>query len=318
VVSAGPDQTITLPSAATLDGTVSDDGLPNPPGTVTTTWSQVSGPGAVTFGNASAVDTTASFSVDGVYTLRLSASDSALSTSDELIVTVNPASPVNQAPVVSAGPDQTITLPSAAALDGTVSDDGLPNPPGTVTTTWSQVSGPGAVTFGNAGAVDTTASFSVDGVYTLRLSADDGALSANDELIVTVNPASPVNQPPTAVISGPVTAVVSQTVAFDAGSSSDPDGSIVSYAWSFGDGATANDVSVSHMYTQMGDYLVSLTVTDDGGLTATSEYIIHIAQAAAAQLNQPVRGGDALSTAARGAANRLAPLSRFLRGGLVE
>ena len=189
-VNAGSNQMITLPSTATLDGTVSDDGLPNPPGAVTTTWSQVSGPGTVSFGNANAVDTTASFSTNGVYTLRLTANDSALSNSDEVVVTVNPPSSGNTAPVVSAGSDQTITLPSTAALDGTVSDDGLPNPPGAVTTTWSQVSGPGTVSFGDANAVDTTASFSVEGTYTLRLTASDSVLSNSDDVVVTVNPTS--------------------------------------------------------------------------------------------------------------------------------
>jgi hypothetical protein len=62
----------------------------------------------------------------------------------------------NQAPVVNAGLDQTITLPASANLDGTVSDDGLPNPPGTVTTTWSQLSGPSLVTFSDIHAVATT------------------------------------------------------------------------------------------------------------------------------------------------------------------
>jgi hypothetical protein len=152
---------------------------------VTTTWSKVSGPGTVTFGNASAVDTTASFSVDGVYTLRLTANDSALSTSDNVVITVNPSG-TNTAPVVSAGMDQTVTLPSNANLDGTASDDGLPTPPA-LTTTWSQVTGPGTVSFGNASAVDTTASFSVDGVYTLRLTADDSAFSTSDDVIITVN-----------------------------------------------------------------------------------------------------------------------------------
>jgi hypothetical protein len=87
--------------------------------------------------------------------------------------------------VVNAGPDQTITLPSNATLDGTVTDDGLPTPPA-LTTTWSKVSGPGTVTFGNASAVDTTATFSVDGVYTLRLTANDGDLTTSDDVIVTV------------------------------------------------------------------------------------------------------------------------------------
>ena len=92
----------------------------------------------------------------------------------------------NQPPVVSAGVDQTVTLPASASLDGTVTDDGLPNPPGAVTTTWSRVSGPGTVTFGNPAAVDTTASFSAAGTYVLRLTANDGALTSFDEVTVTV------------------------------------------------------------------------------------------------------------------------------------
>jgi hypothetical protein len=96
------------------------------------------------------------------------------------------ASPTNQAPSVSAGPDQTVTLPSSASLSGSASDDGLPNPPGSLTTTWSKVSGPGTVTFGNASALATTASFSTAGAYVLRLSASDGVLSSSDDLTVTV------------------------------------------------------------------------------------------------------------------------------------
>jgi len=65
----------------------------------------------------------------------------------------------NQLPTVDAGPDQAVTLPATASLDGTVTDDRLPNPPGRVTTTWTLVSGPGKVTFANSRAVDTTASF---------------------------------------------------------------------------------------------------------------------------------------------------------------
>jgi hypothetical protein len=93
----------------------------------------------------------------------------------------------NQPPGVDAGPDQAVTLPAAASLDGTVTDDGMPNPPGAVTTTWSLVSGPGTVTFADPNAVDTTASFSGAGTYVLRLTADDGGFVASDEVTVTVN-----------------------------------------------------------------------------------------------------------------------------------
>ena len=61
------------------------------------------------------------------------------------------------------------------SLSGTATDDGVPGIG--LTTTWSKVSGPGTVTFGNASALSTTASFSVAGTYVLRLTASDGLLS---------------------------------------------------------------------------------------------------------------------------------------------
>ena len=66
---------------------------------------------------------------DGTYVLRLTANDGAFSPADDITITVNPA-PANQPPVVNAGNDQTITLPASAALDATVTDDGLPDASG--------------------------------------------------------------------------------------------------------------------------------------------------------------------------------------------
>ena len=197
-VNAGTKQTVTLHSAASLNGTVTDDGLPNPPGSITTAWTRVSGPGTVTFGNTHLVDTTASFSQAGIYVLRLTANDGALSASAEVTITVNPAPPpppINQAPSVNVGPVQTITLPGTATLNGTVTDDGLPTPPGVVTTLWSKVSGPGVVTFGNPNAVDITATFSSVGTYVLRLTATDGVLSASADVSITVRSQGARKQP---------------------------------------------------------------------------------------------------------------------------
>jgi hypothetical protein len=137
----------------------------------------------VTFANASIASTTATFSTMGTYVLRLTASDGALSAFDEVQVTVGRA---NQAPVVNAGADLTVTLPAAATLNGSVTDDGLPAPPA-LTIAWSKISGPGTVTFANASIASTTATFSTSGVYVLRLTASDGALSAFDEVQVTAN-----------------------------------------------------------------------------------------------------------------------------------
>ncbi|MFL6010730.1 MAG: right-handed parallel beta-helix repeat-containing protein [Gaiellaceae bacterium] len=99
--------------------------------------------------------------------------------------------PANTAPRVDAGVDLSVTLPADAGLDATVSDDGLPSPPAAVTTAWTVDSGPGTVSFANAAAVDTRASFSAAGTYVLRLAAGDGELSAADTVQVTVQPAPP-------------------------------------------------------------------------------------------------------------------------------
>lgn len=100
--------------------------------------------------------------------------------------------PKNTAPTVSAGDDKTIRLPNSTTLTGVVSDDGLPNPPATVTKQWSRVSGSGTVTFGTPDKAITTATFSEAGTYVLRLTANDGALSTTDEVTIIVQPAPEV------------------------------------------------------------------------------------------------------------------------------
>jgi pectate lyase len=186
-VNAGPDRDITLPASASLAGSVTDDGLPNPPGTVTCTWSRASGPGTVVFSpDANTVAATASFGAAGTYVLTLTCSDSQLSAADSTSVIVRPA-PGNQPPVVNAGVDRVVTLPpGTAALAGQVTDDGLPNPPAAVSCNWS-ASGPAPVDFlPDTGALDATASFEALGSYTLTLTCSDSALSASDALSVVV------------------------------------------------------------------------------------------------------------------------------------
>lgn len=109
----------------------------------------------------------------------------ALTVDTAVTVTLQPGGVTNSPPTVSAGPDSTITLPESASLRGAVTDDGRPDPPGRLTTKWSKVSGPGNVDFADPSAVLTTATFSAEGTYILRLEVNDGELDASDTLVVT-------------------------------------------------------------------------------------------------------------------------------------
>ena len=77
--------------------------------------------------------------------------------------------------------------------------------------------------------------------------------------------AVPANQSPIANAGADKSGRVNRWISFDGGGSSDPDGSIVSYNWNFGDGGTASGVRVNHRFVQAGTYTVTLTVTDDQG-----------------------------------------------------
>jgi hypothetical protein len=77
-----------------------------------------------------------------------------------------------------------------------------------------------------------------------------------------------MNQAPTAEIT--VESQDGLNVSLSAANSSDPDGSIESYSWEFGDGDTGSGETVSHDYAEVGSYTVTLTVTDNSDETATT------------------------------------------------
>lgn len=178
IVNAGVDGVVVVGVPSALSGTASDDGLPTG-STLTQVWTVVSGPGTVTFADPTALTTTATFSAPGTYVLRLTATDGTLSANDDVTFKANTA------PVVSAGPDQTVPLPSLVTLAGTATDDGLPIG-SQVAVAWSLVSGPGAVTFSHATQRASTVTVDQEGVYVLRLTATDGELTSSDTMTITV------------------------------------------------------------------------------------------------------------------------------------
>lgn len=82
---------------------------------------------------------------------------------------------------------------------------------------------------------------------------------------------------PTATMTAtPSSGIAPLTVAFDSAGSNDVDGTIVDYAWDFGDGGTATGPTATHTYATPGTYTATLTVTDDDGRTGTDQATITV------------------------------------------
>ncbi|WP_336000912.1 PKD domain-containing protein [Halorientalis halophila] len=119
-----------------------------------------------------------------------------------------------------------------------------------------------------------THTYASGGEFTATLTVtDDSGQTATDTVTVTVTD----NDPPTADASvGSTVVEVGESVAFQGSNSSDPDGTIESYEWEFGDGATATGSYTSHAYSSPGEYTATLTVTDDDGATDSQSVTITV------------------------------------------
>jgi hypothetical protein len=102
----------------------------------------------------------------------------------------------NRFPRVFAGLDQTLAatqFPLSTTLGGSFIDDGLPNPPGGVLVTWTQLSGPAGVVFNDVHSLAPSISLPGAGAYFFRLTADDYQLQATDDIVINVSrPASQI------------------------------------------------------------------------------------------------------------------------------
>jgi PKD repeat protein len=190
---------------------------------------------------------------------------------------VGPTPPANVAPAarLSFAPAAP-TSGSAVSFDGSTSSDADGS---VVSHAWSFGDG------GSAAGAQPSHTFTQPGAYAVSLTVTDdkGATGTTSTSVVVAAPPPPpppppANVPPTARLSFAPTAPTTGTATtFDGSASSDPDGSVTSYAWSFADGATASGAQPSHSYSLAGTYLVSLTVTDDKGATDSATVSVTVA-----------------------------------------
>jgi len=186
-----------------------------------------------------------------------------------LQVTLVATPPANIPPNASFNASPSSPIAGASVqFDGQVSSD----PDGSIVSyAWS---------FGDGGtAVGPVVShvFANGGNYQVRLTVTDNGGASNTYAYTLAVASGPTNIPPNASFNAsPSSPIAGASVQFDGQVSSDPDGSIVSYAWSFGDGGTAVGPVVSHVFASDGNYQVRLTVTDNGGASNTYTYTISV------------------------------------------
>ena len=236
-------------SCSNLDCSFDGTGSSDPDGTIASyAWDFGDGT------TSSSSKPTHSYANEGDKTVTLTVTDDGGATSTvSHTVTVTKPVPANQAPTASF----TVSCSNLdCSFDGTSSSD----PDGTIAS-YAWDFGDGTTSSSNK----PTHSYAAAGDHTVSLTVTDNQ-GATGTVSKTATTTVPANQAPTASFT---VSCSNLACSFDGTASSDPDGTIASYAWDFGDGTTSSSNKPTHSYAAAGDHTVSLTVTDNQGATGT-------------------------------------------------
>ncbi len=214
---------------------------------------------------ASTVKAEHTYTATGTYTVRLTVTDDKGATGTD-VATVTVVS--NLPPTANAGPDLFVEPGLSVTLDagGSTDSDGT-----LVAYAWNFGDGTPA---GNGRTVTHT--YVSPGVYTATLTVTDNRGATATDTVAVVVQAPTRNAAPTASAGGSRSVTLGDATSFDASGSTDSDGSIVSYSWSFGDGSTGTGARTSHTYAAAGTYLVVLTVEDDRGARDEASLVVTV------------------------------------------
>jgi len=248
-----PVATFTYSPASPLVGETAtfDASLSTPNGGTITSYYWSFGDGA----HATVVTVTHAYVAVGDYNVTLTITDS-----EGLVDTAWKLITVVEHPVAVFGYKPSLPLVNEVVKFD--ASDSVPNGGTIVNYTWNFGDGSPEVTETDP---TTTYAYTTFGIYNVILTIVD-----SEGLTDTCSDTIRVLTAPTAIFTHlPTKPIVDETVTFDASTSYDPDGAIVSYFWNFGDGATTNvtDPTVNHTYAVADTFNVTLTITDDDGLT---------------------------------------------------
>ncbi|AKA36092.1 PKD domain-containing protein [Flagellimonas lutaonensis] len=206
-------------------------------------------------GSSTEADPVYTFNTAGTYDVELTVTDDGgLTNTDTVTITV---SEPNQPPTaVAEATPLSGDAPLQVAFTGSNSTDDV----GIVSYAWDFKDG------STSTQADPSHTFNTAGTYVVELTVVDAeGLTDTDTVTITVNQST--NEPPVAVATAnPTQGEAPLPVIFD-GSNSTDDVGIVSYFWDFDNGTTSTEINPVTTFTDAGTYEVTLTVTDDGGLT---------------------------------------------------
>lgn len=178
---------------------------------------------------------------------------------------------LNELPIADAGGPYSGNPGNETTFDGSNSND----PDGTIISFRWDFENDGTYDTGWLETAITTRSYSTTGTFTVKLQVkDNNETTDTDTGTVTISG----NIPPVANAGGPYSGNIGQTIIFDGSLSTDSDGTINSYVWDFGDGATGSGITTTHTYSSIGDYTVTLTVIDNDGSTDIDTTLASIAE----------------------------------------
>jgi PKD repeat protein len=274
---AGLDRTVDMGAVVQFNGTGSSDNV----GIVNYTWNFTDGADVTLYG----IGPTYQFDNAGEFVVTLTVADGGGSTAtDTMTVTVIDT----EAPVANAGADQTVDMGATVTLNASLSSDNV----GIADYVW---------TFTYDGTEETLTgmvqsyAFELPGVYTVTLNVTDAAGNyATDTVVITVHD----TELPTADAGTDIDAIAGEEVTFDGTGSSDNVG-IAEYSWAFIDSTSQvlHTATPSYTFDTAGEYIVTLTVTDDDGNIDTDTVTVRVTAANAAPvadagIDQTASAGD--------------------------
>lgn len=273
-VDAGPDQQTALLIPIKLKGAVCDDGLPNG-ATLAFTWSKVSGPGSVTFANANALATTATITTPGAYVLRLTATDTAATVSDEITINI---SGTNDPPIIASQP------PTAGCSTRPYSYQVVANDPnfGDVLSYALPIAPAGMTINATTGAIQWTPTAAQLSSHNVKVTVTD--LGNNTvEQTWTINVASGANTAaPTITSTAPLATAVGLPYTYQV-TATDPDScEMLTYSLDVAPAgmrinAATGSIEWTPSQAQTGNHNVTVRVRDFAGLFATQSFTINVA-----------------------------------------